>query len=83
MESTILAIANQDRPFHVVCDGSYFAIGCPLRQYDADGTEHVVCYHSRHLQASERNYPVHDNERLAMKYALAKFASISLEIGRL
>ena len=42
-------------------------------QYNAGGAERVVCYHSRQLQAAESNYPVHDKERLAMKYALAKF----------
>ena len=42
-------------------------------QYDTDGAERVVCYQSRQLQPAERNYPVHDKELLAMKYALAKF----------
>ena len=42
-------------------------------QYDTDGAERVVCYQSRQLQPVERNYPVHDKEILAMKYALAKF----------
>uniref|UniRef100_A0AAV1UGH0 Reverse transcriptase RNase H-like domain-containing protein n=1 Tax=Peronospora matthiolae TaxID=2874970 RepID=A0AAV1UGH0_9STRA len=41
-------------------------------QYDSDGVERVVFYQSRQLQAAERNYPVHDKELLAMKYALAK-----------
>ncbi|KAG2972710.1 hypothetical protein PC121_g23791 [Phytophthora cactorum] len=27
-EAPILAVADQDRPFHVVCDASDFAIGC-------------------------------------------------------
>uniref|UniRef100_A0AAV1VG00 Reverse transcriptase/retrotransposon-derived protein RNase H-like domain-containing protein n=1 Tax=Peronospora matthiolae TaxID=2874970 RepID=A0AAV1VG00_9STRA len=31
-----------DRPFHVVCDASDFAIGCALMQYDSDGVEDVV-----------------------------------------
>ena len=73
MQSPILAIADQDRPFHVVCDASDFAIGCALMQHDTDGAERVVCYQSRQLQPAERNYPVHDKELLAMKYALAKF----------
>ena len=73
MQSPILAIADQDRPFHVVCDASDFAIGCALRQYNADGAERVVCYQSRQLQVAERNYPVHDKELVAMKYALVKF----------
>ena len=31
------------------------------------------CHQSRQLQPAERNYPVHDKELLAMKYALANF----------
>ena len=42
LQSPILAITNQDRPFHVFCDASDFAIGCALMQYDADCSERVV-----------------------------------------
>ena len=63
MQSPILAIADQDRPFHVVCDASDFAIGCELMQFNAGGAKRVVCYQSCQLQAAERNYPVHDKER--------------------
>ena len=38
-----------------------------------DGSERVVCYHSRQLQSYERNYPVHEMELLAMKYVPANF----------
>ena len=73
MQSPILAVADQEESFRVVCDASDFAIGCALMQYDADDAERVVCYQSRQLQADERNYPVHDKELLAMKYVLEKF----------
>uniref|UniRef100_A0AAV1VFE0 Reverse transcriptase/retrotransposon-derived protein RNase H-like domain-containing protein n=1 Tax=Peronospora matthiolae TaxID=2874970 RepID=A0AAV1VFE0_9STRA len=73
VQSPVLAIADQDRPFHVVCDASDFATGCALVQYDSDGVERVGCYQSRQMQADERNYPVHDKELLAMKCTLAKF----------
>ena len=73
MEAPILAIADQDKPFHVVCDASDFAIGSALMQVDDDGAERVIGYQSRQLKPAERNYPVHDKELLAMKYALAKF----------
>ncbi|KAF1329364.1 Pol protein, partial [Globisporangium splendens] len=69
----ILAIADHERPFHVVCDASDYAIGCALMQTDREGRERVVCFQSRQLKPAERNYPVHDKELLAMKYALAKF----------
>uniref|UniRef100_A0AAV1UTF7 Reverse transcriptase domain-containing protein n=1 Tax=Peronospora matthiolae TaxID=2874970 RepID=A0AAV1UTF7_9STRA len=78
IQSPALAVADQERTFHVVCDTSDFAIGCALMQYDSDGIELVVCYQSRQLQVAERNYPVHDKEPLAVKYALAKFYGISL-----
>ena len=72
-EAPILALPDFDTPFWVVCDASDFAIGCALLQHDADGKERVVSYQSRALKAAEKNYPVHDKELLAMKYALVKF----------
>lgn len=72
IEAPILAIANHDKPFHVVCDASDFPISCALMQHDGDG-QRVIFYRSRKLKPAERNYPVHHKEHLAMKYALAKF----------
>ncbi|KAE8976274.1 hypothetical protein PF004_g24177 [Phytophthora fragariae] len=69
----ILALPDEERPFSVVCHASDFAIGCALLQVDAEGRERVVSFQSRQLKAAEKNYPVHDKERLAMKYALVKF----------
>ncbi|GMF50658.1 unnamed protein product [Phytophthora fragariaefolia] len=69
----ILALPDEDRPFSVVCDASDFAISCALLQVDAEGRERVVSFQSRQLKAAEKNYPVHDKELLAMKYALVKF----------
>ncbi|KAG3204054.1 hypothetical protein PC129_g22644 [Phytophthora cactorum] len=80
-EAPILAVADQDRPFHVVCDASDFAIGCALMQHDHEGRDRVVYYQSRQLKPAERNYPVHDKELLAMKYALAKFRVYLLGSG--
>ncbi|KAG2824441.1 hypothetical protein PC112_g10114 [Phytophthora cactorum] len=80
-EAPILAVADQDRPFHVVCDASDFAIGCALMQHDHEGRDRVVYYQSRQLKPAERNYPVHDKELRAMKYALAKFRVYLLGSG--
>uniref|UniRef100_H3H4B2 Reverse transcriptase domain-containing protein n=1 Tax=Phytophthora ramorum TaxID=164328 RepID=H3H4B2_PHYRM len=49
-EAPILAVADQDRPFHVVCDASDFAIGCALMQLDHEGRDRVVYYQSRQLK---------------------------------
>jgi hypothetical protein len=73
IEAPVLAIADQNKPFFVVCDASDSAIGCALMQKDDDGRERVISYESRQLKSAERNYPVHDKELLAMKYALVKF----------
>ncbi|KAG3246831.1 hypothetical protein PI124_g8445 [Phytophthora idaei] len=72
-EAPILAVTDQDRRFHVVCDASDFAIGCALMQHDRECRDRVVYYQSRQLKSAERNYLVNDKEPLAMKYALAKF----------
>ncbi|KAF1317042.1 reverse transcriptase, partial [Globisporangium splendens] len=72
-EAPVLALADHEKPFHVVCDASDYAIGCALMQHDDEGKERVVSYQSRQLRSAERNYPVHGKELLAMKYALAKF----------
>ncbi|KAG4049703.1 hypothetical protein PC123_g15034 [Phytophthora cactorum] len=43
-EAPILALPNDLKPFHVVCDESDFAIGCALMQFDDEGRERVVRY---------------------------------------
>ncbi|GMG15770.1 unnamed protein product [Phytophthora fragariaefolia] len=68
----ILALPDDDRPFIVVYDVLDFAIGCALLQVDAEGREWVIPFQSRQIMAAEKNYPVHDKEHLAMKYALVK-----------
>ncbi|POM65789.1 Pol protein [Phytophthora palmivora] len=45
-------------------------------QEDDEGRELVISFQSRQLKAAERNYPVHDYELLAMKYALVKFRAL-------
>ncbi|OWY97338.1 polyprotein, partial [Phytophthora megakarya] len=67
-----LMLPDDSKPFHVVCDASDFAVGCELMQFDDDGRERVVSYQSRQMKPAERNYPIHDKELLAMRYALIK-----------
>jgi len=73
LHAPILALPDPDRSFSIVCDASDFAIGCALLQPDVEGRDRVIAFVSRHLKAAEKNYPVHDKELLAMKYALVKF----------
>ncbi|KAF0760348.1 hypothetical protein AaE_003578, partial [Aphanomyces astaci] len=70
----VLALPDFSRAFHfVVCDASIRAIGCCLMQRDDSGRDRPVSFQSRQLHKSEKNYPVHDLELLAMYYALKKF----------
>ncbi|KAG3221135.1 hypothetical protein PC129_g8130 [Phytophthora cactorum] len=80
-EALILAVADQDRPFRVVCDAPDVVIRCALMQHDHEGRDRVVYYQLRQLKPAERNYPVYDKELLAMKYALAKFRVYLLGSG--
>ncbi|KAF1334479.1 Pol protein, partial [Globisporangium splendens] len=73
VRAPVLALPDHTKAFSVVCDASDFAIGCALMQKDDDDHERVVSYQSRLLKAAEKNYPVHDKELLAIKYALLKF----------
>ncbi|POM75940.1 LOW QUALITY PROTEIN: Pol protein [Phytophthora palmivora] len=73
LHASVLALLDENKSFSVVCDASDYAIGCALLQKDDEGHERVISFQSRQLKAAERNYPVHDKELLAMKYALVKF----------
>ncbi|KAH9111696.1 hypothetical protein AeMF1_013859 [Aphanomyces euteiches] len=73
VEAPILAMPDFGGPFSVVCDASIRGIGCCFMQLDISGLNHPVSYQSRQLRPAERNYPVHDLELLAVKYALVTF----------
>ena len=68
-----MALPNPEYAFGAVCDAFDVAIGSDLLQTDAAGCERVIAFESRQLKAAKKNYPVHDKELLAMKYALVKF----------
>ncbi|POM64742.1 LOW QUALITY PROTEIN: Reverse transcriptase [Phytophthora palmivora] len=72
-QAPVPALPDKNKSFSVVCDASDYATGCALLQKDDEGHERVISFQSRQLKAAERNYPVHDKELLAMKYALVKF----------
>ncbi|CEG35247.1 reverse transcriptase [Plasmopara halstedii] len=69
----LLATANHDNTFLVVCDASDYAIGYALMQNDDEGQKRAVSYQSRRYRPAERTYPVYDKELLAMRYAYLTF----------
>ena len=64
--SPVLTFADISKPFKLYTDASMEGLGAVLYQ-EHDGKDRVVSYASRRLSKSERNYPVHKLELLALK----------------
>jgi len=67
----ILTYPDYDKPFTLHTDASMNGLGAILYQ-EVDGYERVIAFASRGLSKSERNYPVHKLEFLALKWAITK-----------
>ena len=68
-EAPILAYADFKSPFILHTDASSDGLGAVLYQIQ-DNQRRVIAYASRNLSPSERNYPVHKLEFLALKWAI-------------
>ena len=67
----ILGYVDFTQPFVVHTDASTKGLGAALCQ-DQDGQTRVIAYASRALSKSERNYPAHKLEFLALKWAVTQ-----------
>ena len=67
----ILAYADFDLPFLLHTDASGHGLGAVLYQHQ-EGKDRVIAYASRSLSKSERNYPAHKLEFLALKWAICE-----------
>ena len=67
----ILAYADCTKPFILHVDASGTGLGGILYQMQ-DNKKRVIAYASRGLNASERNYPAHKREFLALKWAIVE-----------
>ena len=67
----ILTYPDYSQPFALHTDASLTGLGAALYQ-ERDGKEHPVAYGSRRLTKSERNYPAHKLEFLALKWAVTE-----------
>ena len=65
----ILAYADFSLPFELHVDASGYGLGGVLCQ-NQDGQDRVIAYASRALTPTERNYPAHKREFLALKWAV-------------
>ena len=66
----VLAFADYSLPFIVHTDASLKGLGAVLYQ-EQQGQKRVIAYASRSLRNSEKNYPAHKAEFLALKWALS------------
>ena len=64
----ILAYANYRKPFQLQTYTSDLGLGAVLYQHDDDGHQRVIAYASRRLSNTEKNYPAHKLEFLALKW---------------
>ena len=66
-----LAYADYSKPFNIHTDASTTGVGAVLYQ-NQDGMDRVVAYASHSLKLSEKNYPAHKLEFLALKWAITE-----------
>ena len=71
MSPPILAYADYSLPFKLYTDASGTGLGAVLYQ-EQDGKERVISFASRSLKPSEKNYPAHKLEFLALKWAVTE-----------
>lgn len=71
MNPPVLAYADYRLPFKLHTDASATGLGAVLYQHQ-DGHDRVVAYASRSLKPSEKNYPAHKLEFLALKWAITE-----------
>ena len=67
----ILGFADYNLPFILHTDASRVGLGATLYQ-EQDGKLRVIAYASRGVSKSERNYPAHKLEFLALKWAVTE-----------
>ncbi|MGH7239621.1 MAG: reverse transcriptase/ribonuclease H family protein, partial [Candidatus Saccharimonadales bacterium] len=73
LETPVLARPQLDKPFTVTTDASGFAVGGVLTQEDEKGDQRPVAFLSHKMSPAECNYPVHEQELLAIVYALEEW----------
>ena len=67
----VLVYADYTQPFILHTDSYIDGLGAVLHQNDLWGQLRVIAYASRSLNMSERNYPAHRLEFLALRWAIS------------
>jgi hypothetical protein len=73
IEAPILGYPNYEKPFILFTDASGTGLGAILSQLNEHGKEIVIAYASRSLTPAERNYPITEQECLAIVWGIQHF----------
>ena len=68
--TAILAYANYQKKFILDTDASDHGLGAVLYQLDDNNKKSVIAFASRSLNPTEKNYPAHKLEFLALKWVV-------------
>lgn len=69
----VLAHYDEKKTLVLVCDASPYGVGALRNHMEPDGREAPICFASKTLISTERNYAQIDKEALAVVYAAKKF----------
>ena len=73
IEYPILIQPDFEKPFILAVDASGNALGAVLSQLNEEGNEAVIAYASRTMNSAEQNYPITEQECLAVVWGIEHF----------
>ena len=79
IEASILGYPDNFKEYILMTDASGKGLGAVLSQKDKQGREVVIAYASKSLNKAEQNYPITEQECLAIRWAVEHFHKFLIE----